>query len=162
MAHSHKGGDVRLSQVAVDLTSSIPTAPINVGDLLFCNVVSSKSYALPITSFTWDTDLATTQAALALLFLGIANGRSRIGVSLTDHPEDANVAVDMDGEIEMDCTSAQYKIGQYVGPAKATGNALLQKVVGVATRDLAIGRVVRNTAASAVRVRVQLINTPIK
>lgn len=158
-AHIHRSGPVDLVQVEVLLSSSVPAATINPGDLVFASVSSDVAYAKPVTNFTWDTDLATTQAALALVFLGVASGRSRIGVTDT---RDLKVLVDMDGTFEMEAVSATYEIGQYVGPAKDTGNALLQKVTAVATKSLAVGIVVENSVTAATRIKVRLVNTPPK
>lgn len=158
-AHIHRTGPVDIINTEVHLTASVPTYDILPGDLVFSAVTSDISYAKPVTAFTWDTDLATTQAALALVFLGMATGRSRLGVTDT---RDLKVLVNMDGTLEMEAVSATYEVGQYVGCAKAAGNALLQKVTAVATKSLAIGIVVENTLVAATRIKVRLLNTPPK
>lgn len=158
-AHIHRTGPVDIINTEVLLASSVPAAAINPGDLLFASVAGSVAYAKPVTNMTWTTDLATTQAALVLVFLGVASGRSRIA---TTDARDLKVLVNMDGVYEMEATSAIYNVGQYVGPAKDTGNALLQKVVGVADKAHAVGIVVENTVAAATRIKVRLLNTPVK
>jgi hypothetical protein len=148
-------GNTDLVFAPVKLTSSVPTNTINLGDL----VALESNKAVPVTVFTWTTDLATTQTNFATAFLGMSTGRSR---AATTDPRDLEVPVQMDGTIEMDCSSGTYTIGQYVGPIKAAGNALLNTVAGVATKALAVGVVVRDSGASATRVMVRLLNTPVK
>jgi hypothetical protein len=60
------------------------------------------------------------------------------------------------GVYEYDCASATFEVGDYVGPAKDTGNALLSnKVVAVSGEALAVGRVVeRGTSITRVKFRV--------
>jgi hypothetical protein len=148
-------GPVDLVYAPVTLTGAVPTNTIVSGDLVA--LVSNK--AVPVTAFTWTTDLATTQTAFAVAFLGMSTGRSR---AATTDPRDLELPVQMDGTIEMDCSSASYTIGQYVGPIKASGNALLNTVAGVATKALAVGVVVKDSGASATKVMVRLLNTPVK
>src|ERR1019366_6947071 len=60
------------------------------------------------------------------------------------------------GVFEFDCVSATFTEGQYVGAAKASGNALLnQTVVGVANAALAIGKVFKG-GTSVVKVMVEV------
>jgi hypothetical protein len=155
--HIHRSGPVSLEQVEVHLTSSVPTATINPGDLVFAAITANVSYVKPVTAMTWNTDLATTQADLTALLLGVASGRSRIGSTDT---RDLKVLVNMEGVYEMEAVSGTYEVGQYVGCAKDTGNALLNKVTAVATKSLAVGVVVENTVSAATRIKVRLLNTP--
>lgn len=107
----------------------------------------------------WDTDLATTQTAFAAKCVGVSDQAkpanvARVYGNSTDNLIRANTC----GVFEMDCDSAQYRVGDYVGPAKATGNALLsQKVAASSTAARSIGMVVEDTAASATRVRFRLL-----
>ena len=105
----------------------------------------------------WDTNLATTQTAFALLFVGIAVHTKAAGTARPyGNSQDNLVGVDIGGvtEWEFDAVADTYNVGDYVGPAKQSGNALEdQKVAKVASEALAIGKVTRATAASATRVR---------
>jgi hypothetical protein len=65
----------------------------------------------------------------------------------------------MDGVYEFDCTAAAYTVGQYVGAAKDTGNALTNNVVGVATANLAVARVLVAAASGSTKVIAKLLNT---
>lgn len=107
--------------------------------------------------FAWDTDLATTQAAFRLKFLGVAAQKKRSTDTTVKGNSVANqIRVDTDGVFEYDCASATFEVGDLVGPAKQSGNALeSQKVVGVATDSLAIGHVVeRGTSITKVKVKL--------
>ena len=155
MSSIHRTGPVDIQHFDVAVTSSVPTSAIEQGD--FLAYVSNK--AVPAAVFAWTTDLATTQTAFVVAFLGVSESRSRI--STTD-PRDLRVAVNMDGTYEADCASATFTVGQYVGLAKATGNNLeSSKVVGVATAALAVGRVVE-AGTALTRVKFRLLNTLIK
>lgn len=107
----------------------------------------------------WDTDLATTQTALVAAFLGVcaqtkaANVAKPYGNSL-----DNRARVDTTGVYEFDCASASFDVGDLVGAAKQSGNALeSQKVVAVASEALAIGRVMEKTSSST-RVKVKILS----
>lgn len=155
MSSIHRTGPVDLQNFNVAVTGLVPTYTINIGDAVA--YVSDK--AVPASAFTWTTDLATTQAAFVLAFLGVSESRSRIA---TTDSRDLRIAVNGDGTYEADCTTAAYTVGQFVGLAKDTGNNLLSsKVEGVATKARAIGIVVEaGTALTTVKFR--LLNTLIK
>lgn len=126
-------------------------AVIEIGD-----VVEEAAADEAITSaadHAWNTDLATTQEELHDRFLGVAMQRSRSGDT------DA-IRVATEGVFEFDCASATFKKGALVGMAKQSGNALeSQKVVAVATANLAIGRVAERVSSAATRVKVRLMGT---
>lgn len=109
--------------------------------------------------FTWTTDLATTQTAFALVFAGVA---AQVKTSTTNarvygNSEDNVIMLSTAGVFEYDCAAATLEVGDFVGPAKDTGNALLSnKVVKVATAALSIGRVhERGTGITRVKVRIK-------
>ena len=139
----HRRGDA--AQVLVPIDSA---TVINIGDL----VVLSSGKAIPAASVTWDTNLATTQEAMHDGFIGVAMEQSRAG-------DTADISVATGGEVEFDCASASFALGALVGCAKQSGNAIEnQKVVSVATANLAIGRVVRvYTSVTKVVVRIQSV-----
>lgn len=154
MSANHLVGPVDVQMFDVHVTSSVPTNTINIGDFVF----NASGKVRPAATFTWNTDLATTQTAFAAAFVGVSEDRSRAGV---DDTRDLRLAVNMDGTYEVDADSATYTINQYVGMAKATGNALLSsKVAGVSGRTLAVGVVVENTTGT--RVKIRLLNTTAK
>ena len=155
MSSIHRVGPVDIQHFDVALTGAVPTSDIAQGD--FLAYVSDK--AVPAAAFAWDTDLATTQTAFAVAFIGVSESRSR---AATTDARDLRVAANMDGTYEVDCASANFTVGQYVGMAKDTGNNLLSsKVVGVASLALAVGRVVE-AGTAITRVKIRLLNTLIK
>lgn len=119
---------------------------IEAGDLCWQDTDDVK----PASDFTWDTSLAVTQAAFILKFVGMAADRSKAG-------ETEQVKVDKNGVKKFTCASTTFEIGALVGPAKASGNALEnQKVVAVATANLAIGRVAKRYSSATTEVEVEL------
>lgn len=133
------------------VTKAVPTANvIETGDLV--GLATGDPYAASGT--TWDTNLATTQEAFHDTFLGVASQRSRDG-------DVDPIAVNTTGVHEFDCASATFELGDLVGPAKQSGDALeSKKVVAVATPNLAIGRVAkRGTSVTKVLVAVEGVLT---
>lgn len=68
------------------------------------------------------------------------------------------IRIDAGGVFEFDCASATFEVGDLVGCAKQSGNALEdQKVVAVASEALAIGRVTQR-GTSITRVKIQILS----
>lgn len=109
---------------------------------------------------TWVTDLATTQTNFRNRFLGASGQRKTAGVAQATGAGAANtLRVDTEGVFEYDCAAATFNVGDLVGPAKDTGNALLsQKVVAVGSAALAIGRVNSLYSSNTTRVRVRIFS----
>lgn len=107
----------------------------------------------------WVDTIATAQATFKALFLGVAAQDKVANVARVHGNSDDNVIrVATSGIWEFDCASATFAVGDLVGPAKASGNAVEdEKVAAVATESLAIGRVVES-AASATKVKVQILS----
>lgn len=135
-----KEGELRLYAVA-------SATVIVKGDMLYWD--SSNHVVKPAADFTWDTDLATTQAAFAVVFVGIANESSASG-------ETDPISVDISSEAiyEFDCASTTFYPGGGVGPAKDTGNALLSQKVASAVAAASVGMAsVEAPYGAATRVR---------
>lgn len=155
MTAIHRMGPVDIQHFDVAVTGVVPTSTINSGDF----VANVTNKAVPAGAFTWTTDLATTQTNFAAAFLGASESRS---IAADTDTRALRVAVNMDGTYEVDCASATFTVGQYVGLAKAAGNNLLPStVVGVASKALAIG-VVLEAGTALTKVKIRLINTPFK
>jgi hypothetical protein len=107
---------------------------------------------------TWDTNLLTTQTNFANKFLGVSmQTKDATTARIRGNSEDNTIMVATAGEYEFDCASATFEVGDLVGPAKDTGNALLSdKVVAVAAAG-AIGRVTQR-GTSITRVKVRLLS----
>jgi len=150
MASRYVRGDTRV------VTAPVLTAQaVAVGDIVGLssgNVVRAEDTA-------WDTNLATTQTAFALLFLGASLQRKTAAVARVDgNSEDNIIVVAADGIHEFDCASATFAVGDLVGPAKQSGNLLeSQKVAAVASEAYAIGRVAE-AGASITKVKVKLLS----
>lgn len=128
------------------ITKAVASADvIEVGDLV---IDSGSGVVKAMSAVTWDTNIATTQEAGHDAFLGVAQERSRSG--------DTNpIRVHTTGVHEFDCASATFEIGDLVGPAKQSGNGIeSQKVVAVATPNLAIGRVAKRYGSNTTKVLV--------
>lgn len=112
---------------------------------------------------TWNTSLAQTQVDFRALFLGVAAQTKDASTAQIRGNSIANrCRVDTDGVFLFKTASASYNIGDIVGPAKDTGNALLNDTVAsVAALDKAIGHVVeKTTSATTVKVRIMSVKTP--
>lgn len=108
---------------------------------------------------TWDTNLATTQANFVTKFIGWSNAQKAANVAkVTGYPTDNEIMVEVGGVIEYPATSDTYAVGDLIGPAKASGNALeSQKVAKVSTEAAAIGRC-RTKGTSITTVQVELLS----
>lgn len=103
------------------------------------------------TAGLWNTDLATTQAALKDIFLGVALEASASG-------DTDDITFRYEGIHEMDADSDSYEIGALVGAAKDTGNNLLAQKVDDAVAAGAIGVVHKAAPASSTRVLVRIFS----
>lgn len=132
------------------VTQAVPTATvIEVGDIM-----GDINGAVPIAAAdeTWDTTLAITQGNFHDNFGGVAAQRSRSG-------DVKPVRVNTRGVHEFDTASATYVLGELVGPAKASGNALEnQKVASVANEGLSIGRIAKAYPVAVTKVLVEVIS----
>lgn len=139
-----RSGRVHLARVRVDSATVIEK-----GDLVYLDTDDVK----PASSFTWDTDLATTQAAFAAAFLGVAHEQSASGDT-----DPISVDLSPDAVYEFDVASATYEVGDMLGPDKDGGNNKLmdQQLEAVASGGLGIARAAEYKAAAATALRVTL------
>lgn len=95
-------------------------------------------------------DLAAAQEAFHDAFLGVADEASAQG-SVTP------IRIQTGGRRVMPCVDTNYTIGQLVGPNdNAGGTALVSELIGVATPNLAIGRVIQpGTSVDSIEVNIQ-------
>ena len=117
---------------------------IEPGDLLFL----SSGLVAPAADFTWTTDLATTQAAFAAAFVGVAYTGSADG-------ETEAVSVDISplAVYESDANAATFNVGDLLAPAETLSALANQTLDQVASASLAIARAMETTAASSPTVR---------
>lgn len=100
-----------------------------------------------------------TQYNFALTFCGLSHQRKDATTQVRPYgsSEDNKLIVHAGGVFPMDCASASFNVGDAVGPAKDTGNALLsQKVVGVVDISLGIGYVAE-AGSTVTSVKVEII-----
>jgi hypothetical protein len=139
------GGRYRTGDVKPRMVSVASATVIEKGDLLYLDTT-----AKPAADVTWDTNIATTQEEFHDAFLGVAMAASADG-------ETDPIPVATQGEFEFDCAAAQFAAGALVGTAKQSGNALeSQKVVSVATANLAVGRVTKQYTANTTVVCLEI------
>jgi hypothetical protein len=132
---------------------------VEVGDI--CGLSSGNAVRAEDT--TWNTSLAQTQTDFAALFLGVSGQRKIAATArVAGNGQDNRIRVDTQGIYEFDCASATFAVGDLVGPAKQSGNALeSQKVAAVGSEALAIGRVAEaGTSVTKVKVRVLSVKQP--
>lgn len=132
---------------------------VTIGDL----VGLSSGNVVRASDTTWNTSLAQTQADFRTLYLGVAGQTKAAGTAQIFGNSIANrVRVDSDGVYIFATASASYNVGDLVGPAKDTGNALLNDTVAsVAALDKTIGYVVeKTTSATTVKVRLLSLKAP--
>ena len=141
----HRYGPQFIIHAAVDSATAI-----SAGDAVYLDTDDAK----PASSFTWDTNLATTQAAFVDKFLGVA---------LADHTANSGAVTDFPVDIspfsvyELDCASETHEIGDPLGMDKASGNALLASTLEEAVAASSSFRCVRRdpSAATVIYVRMQ-------
>jgi len=123
---------------------------VSIGDM-----VGLASNTLEKASDTaWNSTIDGTQEDFHDIFLGVSEQASAATA-------DDDIRVSTGGVFEFTCESASFNVGDLVGPAKASGNALEdQKVVSVATANLATGRVVYKTTTDTT-VLVKIFSTMI-
>lgn len=128
---------------------------VAVGDI----VGMSSGTLVKASDETWDTNLATTQTNFVARFLGVSGQQKDANVArVFGNASDNVIRIDAGGVFEFDCASATFEVGDLVGCAKQSGNALEdQKVVAVASEALAIGRVTQR-GTSITRVKIQILS----
>lgn len=130
----------------VETKAIVSATVIEKGDLVAADAGAPYAAA----DQAWDTNLATTQEAFHDKFLGVSLDRSRSG-------DTDPIRCGTGGVYEFDCAAATFEIGDLVGPAKQTGNALeSKKVVAVATANLAIGKIAKRYGSNTTKVLVEI------
>lgn len=136
----YRHGAQKLVKVAVDSATVI-----EAGDLVFLDTDDAK----PVSSFAWDSNLATTQASVAAKFLGVAQEPSASGET-----DEISVDISPDSVYEFQAASGTYEIGDPVGPDHDGSETLLDQTVESAVAASSIGRVMRRETATTTKVLV--------
>lgn len=115
---------------------------ITAGDLLYLDTDDVK----PAGSFTWDNDLATTQAGFADVFLGVAlDAHATADGAVTDFPVD----ISPNSLYAYLCASETHEIGDTFGPDKQSGDALESQKLEKAVAASSIARAHKRNAVAA-------------
>jgi hypothetical protein len=142
----------------------LPAQGIEVFDMvaMVANVVVNAA------TFTWTTDLPTTQTNFAAAFLGVSNQRKVAGNTYIfgNSPDPAgNILIMVQrgpgAVVEFDCAAALFNVGDYVAPAQDVGLNLLNQTVvnlgpAVANAAKAIGRCCKAYTVNTTKVMVEL------
>lgn len=139
-AYTYRHSGRTLQKFAVDSATVI-----EIGDAVYLDTDDVK----PASSFTWDTNLATTQASFAAVFVGIA-----VESSASGQTTDINVDVSPVSVYEMTCTSDTYEVGAPLGLAKAAGNALTNQTWEDAVATSAVARAYKRTTTAGTKVEL--------
>lgn len=110
---------------------------------------------------TWTTDLATTQGLFRAMFAGICRQDKDANKNVFGNGGGFSLRVraDAGGVHRIACVAGTYALGDYVGPAKDTGNALLSDTVAkVSAEAQAIGKVVGLDGTNPGYVEVELLS----
>lgn len=140
----YRHGPQLLVDCAVDSTTVI-----EAGDMVYLDTDDVK----PATSFTFTTNVATTQANFAAVFVGIANAQSRNG-------DTDDIAVDISNlsVYEMACASATAEIGDDYAPdttgATSSDTLMDQTLEQPAAATSAIARCVKRKVVASTVVEV--------
>lgn len=122
---------------------------VEVGDLIY----QATDDARAASSLAASSTLAETQEAFHDSFVGVSADQSRDG-------DTKDILVHTAGTHEFDCDAATFEVGDLVGPAESSGAAIEdQKVVAVATANLAIGRVAKRYGSNTTKVLVRIVST---
>lgn len=123
---------------------------IEIGDLVYLDVDDGK----PAAAQSDQESLGDNQIVFHNKFAGVAMQRSRAG-------DVEPIRVATTGVFEFTCAGATFEIGSLIGPAgKMSADGIeSQKVVGVESADLAIGRCAKRIATNDVKVLVDVVSS---
>ncbi len=105
----------RTGQVELVRSGVLAATVFTKGDMVAMS--GSDANFIPVSTVQWDTDLATTQAAIADVFVGITWDKS----SSTD-TDAINVDMSADSVYEFDVPSGTFTLGQSLGPDQDGSN----------------------------------------
>jgi hypothetical protein len=124
--------------------------PVSIGDMTYIDT-SDGNTIKPASSYAWQADLPTTQAAFVGQFIGI-NTQRWDGTNPATGNKDGTLSQNTEGVHVMACAAGStFNIGDLVGPDQVPGvqQLLSQQVVKVSAKANAIGRVEKPVASSS-------------
>lgn len=132
---------------------------VDDGDFVYKD--ASDHYDKSAAGFTWNTNIATTQADFKAVFRGVSTCRRTTAMTAdaTQAPEGGILA---SGEFCFPCAALESAVyvnaAGYVAIAQGVGNTLNpQKVVYTATVGIAIGKLTRDAAIGATSLVFELM-----
>jgi len=137
-----RSGQVHLRKLRV-----LSTTVLEAGDLVYLDTNDVK----PASSFTWTTDLPTTQSAFAASFIGVVHQQSANGET-----DDVTVDLSPSSVYEFDVNSGAYEVGDTLGPDESTSKLMNQQLEAVASGTLGIARAAEYKPAGSSLLRVTL------
>ena len=145
----YRTGPCRLKKFAID-----PTITYEEGDILYWD--SSAAKVKPASSYTWDTNLATTQASFTNVFVGICRELHDPNVLGAANHTMVSVDVSTESVYECDMTSGTLTAVSGLGISDAgSGTALVDQTLAVtATAANMIARVAESKPGTQTKVRV--------
>jgi len=134
-----RSGQVQLHKLRVESSTVIAA-----GDLVYLD----DDVVKPASDFPWDTDLATTQAAFADAFIGVAHQSSADG-------ETDDISVDLCplAVYQFDVASGTYEVGDMLAPDESSSQLMSQQLEIVADATLAIAFAAEYQANPATQLR---------
>lgn len=139
--HSYRFGQTEIVGIPVDSGTVI-----SIGDMVY--LASGK--ALPAASTTWNTNLATTQADFANVFLGISQSQSANGDT-----DDIDVDISPMSVYEFSVASDTYTMGVPLGADKDTGNAILSQTLEDAVAASSVATCYKPAAVATTLLKVK-------
>ncbi|MEX0714939.1 MAG: hypothetical protein WD066_00050 [Planctomycetaceae bacterium] len=135
-----RSGQVQLQRLRVAAETVI-----EAGDLVYLDDNEVK----PAADFDWDSDLPTTQAAFAEVFLGVAHQPSPAGDA-----RDISVDVSPFAVYEFDVDPGTFEVGDALAPDGADDALMNQQLIPTGSGTTAIARAVEYRAAGSSVLRV--------
>jgi hypothetical protein len=128
MATQYLEGDINPTVAPVATATAV-----EVGDIMAANATTGEVYGA--AAQTWNTNEATTRVDFAALFCGVSMQKKTAAVArVHGNSVDNRIGVAMgQATYLVDCVSGNYVYGQWLGPAKDTGNNLLSNTLKVVT-----------------------------
>jgi hypothetical protein len=126
---------------------------IEIGDLIYLDTDDAK----PASSQADGGTLALNQEGLHDKFVGVAMQASASG-------DTKEIRIATSGVFELDCDEATVELGDLLGAVEIGAGTSLedQKVVAVATPNLAIGRCAKRVNPAGTSVLVDIVSTILK
>ena len=126
---------------------------IEIGDLIFLDTDDAK----PASLYGDEGTLALNQEGLHDKFVGVAMQASANG-------DTKEIRIATSGVFEMDCAAATFELGALIGGVETADGTELesQRVVAVATPNLAIGRCAKRVNPAGTSLLVDIVSTVLK